>query len=224
EISNVVFEAPFLLQPSETKTLDLTLRRDGSAWAFRMHSSSGTVTHVTGRIAYSHAALPGLVDTEAAVLRCQEREAILDGFLPQDFMDLGPGWGNVRRIHYGSGKALLHLELPAAYVAELEQFRLHPALLDMATGGAQALIPGFERNSDFYVPFSYGRLCLWHSLPGKLFSLVRLKDGSGQGVALFDVTLCDEQGDVVATVTDFMMRRVADRTQLGNQPSVRAST
>ena len=74
------------------------------------------------------------------------------------------------------------------------------------------------------MPFSYGRLCLWHSLPGKLFSLVRLKDGSRQGVALFDVTLCDEQGDVVATVTDFMMRRVADRTQLGNQPSVRAST
>ena len=224
EISNVVFEAPFLLQPSETKTLDLTLRRDGSAWAFRMHSGGGAVTHVTGRIAYSHAAQPGLVDTGAAALRCQEREITLDGFLPQDFMDFGPRWGNVRRLHYGSGEALLCLELPAAYVAELEQFRLHPALLDMATGGAQALIPGFDRNSDFYVPFSYGRLCLWRSLPARLFSLIQLKDGSGQGVALFDVTLYDEQGEVVATVTDFMMRRVADRTQLGNQPSVSAST
>ena len=223
EISNVVFEAPFLLQPSETRTLDLTLRRDGSAWAFRMHSG-GAVTHVTGRIAYSHVAPPGRVDAGAATRRCQEREVILDGFLPQDFMDFGPRWGNVRRIHYGSGEALLCLELPAAYVAELEQFRLHPALLDMATGGAQALLPGFDHSSDFYVPFSYGCLCLWRSLPARLFSLVRLKDGSGQGVALFDVTLCDEQGEVVATVTDFMMRRVADRTQLGNQPSVRPST
>ena len=223
EISNVVFEAPFLLQPSETRTLDLTLRRDGSAWAFRMHSG-GAMTHVTGRIAYSHVAPPGRVDAGAATCRCQEREVILDGFLPQDFMDFGPRWGNVRRIHYGSGEALLCLELPAAYVAELEQFRLHPALLDMATGGAQALLPGFDHSSDFYVPFSYGCLCLWRSLPARLFSLVRLKDGSGQGVALFDVTLCDEQGEVVATVTDFMMRRVADRTQLGNQPSVRPST
>ena len=175
EISNVVFEAPFLLQPSETRTLDLTLRRDGSAWAFRMHSG-GAVTHVTGRIAYSHVA-PRPRRCWGSDRRCQEREVILDGFLPQDFMDFGPRWGNVRRIHYGGGEALLCLELPAAYVAELEQFRLHPALLDMATGGAQALLPGFDRSSDFYVPFSYGCLCLWRSLPARLFSLVRLKDG-----------------------------------------------
>lgn len=224
DISNVVFEAPFLVPPSETRTLDVTLRRDGAAWAFRIDSGGGAVTHVTGRIAYSQAARPARLDIEAARRRCQEREVVLDGFLPQDFMEFGPRWGNVQRIHYGTGEALLSLALPEAYVAELEQFRLHPALLDMATGGAQALLPGFDSTGDFYVPFSYGRLCLWRGLPATLFSLVRLKDGSGQGLALFDVTLCDAQGEVVALMTDFMMRRVADRAQLGQQPAVDATT
>ena len=56
-------------------------------------------------------------------------------------MDFGRRWGNLRQIRFGRGEALLTLELPLEYAADLEMFSLHPALLDMATGGVQALFP-----------------------------------------------------------------------------------
>ena len=125
-------------------------------------------------------------------------------------MDFGPRWGNVRQIRFRRTEALLSLELPAAFSSDLDTFALHPALLDMATGGAQPLLPGFDSSRDFYVPFSYGRLVLWKALPPRLYSHVRLQDAKTQGLAVFNITLADEAGTVVAEVSDFIMKHVAD--------------
>jgi hypothetical protein len=45
----------------------------------------------------------------------------------------------------------------------------------MATGTAQALLPGFDERTDFYVPLSYGELHAWAPLTASLRSHVRLK-------------------------------------------------
>ena len=55
-------------------------------------------------------------------------------------MDFGPRWSNVKRIDLGQGEALLSLELPEAFASDLDTYRLHPALMDMATGAAQAIV------------------------------------------------------------------------------------
>ena len=115
----------------------LTLQPADSWWDFRIESSSGGVTHVTGRVAPSLAQRPNRIDITATIARCNLRTEVLDGFLKQSFMDFGRRWGNLRQIRFGRGEALLTLELPLEYAADLESFPLHPALLDMATGGAQ---------------------------------------------------------------------------------------
>jgi acyl carrier protein len=140
----------------------------------------------------------------------------VNGHLRQPFMNFGPRWGNVTSIRYGREEALISLALPAEFESDLEQWPLHPALLDMATGGAQHLIPGFDPVRDFYVPFSYGRLRLWQALPARLLSHVRLK-----GPAAFDVTLMDADGNVLCEISDFVMRPF-DRHNLG-QPDGGAS-
>jgi thioesterase domain-containing protein/acyl carrier protein len=78
----------------------------------------------------------------------------------------------------------------------------------MATGGAQPLIHGFDQASDFYVPFSYGRLVLRKGFTRKLYSHVKLRDTKAQGLAVFDVTIADENGDVAAEISDFIMKRI----------------
>jgi thioesterase domain-containing protein/acyl carrier protein len=152
---------------------------------------------------------------------CNVRTETLDGYLRQCFMNFGPRWGNVRQIRFGRDEAVLTLDLPTAFVSDLDSFPLHPALLDMATGGAQPLLPGFESSRDFYVPFSYGRLVLCKALPPRLYSHVRLRDTKAQGVAVFDVTLADEAGTVVAEVSDFIMKRVSN---LGVEPVCNGSS
>jgi amino acid adenylation domain-containing protein len=209
EISGVVFQVPFAVANGETRELTLTLRPAGDKWDFDITSHCGSVTHVTGHLARATTTAPKRIDIAALSASCNTRSDVLNGYLPQSFMDFGPRWGNVRRIDFGRDAALLTLELPLAFASDLDPFLLHPALLDMATGGAQPLLPGFDSSKDFYVPFSYGRLVLWKGLSRRLYSHVRLRDAKGQGLAVFDVTLADEDGTVLAEVSDFIMKRVS---------------
>jgi NADPH:quinone reductase-like Zn-dependent oxidoreductase/thioesterase domain-containing protein/acyl carrier protein len=210
EISRVVFQVPFAVAQGETKELTLALRPADSGWDFSITSHGGGVTHVTGHVARAEAAAPRQIDITALAASCNIRRERLDGHLRQSFMDFGPRWANVRQIDFGRDEALLTLELPAAFVSELDVFQLHPALLDMATGGAQPLLPDFDASRDFYVPFSYGRLGLCKGLCQRLYSHIRLRNAKTPGLAVFDVTIADENGTVLIEVSDFIMKRVSN--------------
>jgi acyl carrier protein len=131
----------------------------------------------------------------------------MNGRLIQNFMDFGPRWSNVQAIHLGQGEALIDLALPAGFGSDLPTYGLHPALLDMATGAAQKLIPGFAGDDDFYVPFSYGRVLVTRPLPPTFSSHVRLRVAEGKSV-VFDVTLLDEEGNELVSIERYIMRRV----------------
>ena len=210
EISSVIFEVPFVVAEGETKDLALTLEREGPGWAFAIRSGSDGVAHVSGRIAAMRSEPPRPIDLTALAAACDAGTDAPNGFLKQSFMDFGRRWANVRQVRWGRGQALLTLELPPEFAADLGPFRLHPALLDMATGGAQPLIPGFDASRTFYIPFSYGRLASWNALPRKLHSWVRLRETGGRGLAVFDVTLCDEAGSVAAEASEFVMKLLPD--------------
>jgi acyl carrier protein len=139
--------------------------------------------------------------------RCRERGEVMNGRLVQNFMDFGPRWSNVQAIHLGQGEALIDLALPAAFGSDLPTYGLHPALLDMATGAAQKLIPGFAGADDVYVPFSYGRVLVTRPLPPTFSSHVRLRIAEGKS-AVFDVTLLDEEGNELVSIERYIMRRV----------------
>ncbi len=93
--------------------------------------------------------------------------------------------------------------------ADLAHFKLHPAMLDLATGGAQAIVPGFDPNGTFYVPLAYGRVLIRRPMPARVFSHVRLRDATSKDSVAFDATLVDERGEEIASIENFMMRRVS---------------
>lgn len=215
EISRVFFETPFMVRSGETKDLEIALRRDGARWEFQIQSEGGEKTHVIGHIQAASSPLAAALDIQAVSRRCGAHEEKFDGQLNQSFMDFGPRWGNVRWIRYGRDEALISLALPPVFLSDLDCFALHPAMLDMATGGAQRLIPGADK--DFYIPFSYGRLVVHKSFTEKAYSHVRRRAGDADGVATFDVTICDDRGAPIAEIADFTMKRVDDRRALGGE-------
>jgi acyl transferase domain-containing protein/thioesterase domain-containing protein len=218
ELSDVLFLAPFPVKSSTPRELRLTFHRKESGADFKLESVPSMELHSTGKVR----SLPAepLPTHAISILRgrCRRRTEVLDGFLNQTFMDFGPRWANLRRIDYGESEALVSLEIPESFASELDVFRCHPALLDMATGGAQSLIPGFDKEKDFYIPFSYGRFRMYRPLPAKLLSHVRYHSGGGHDVAIFDVTLLDESGNEIASVADFMMARFKKDRPLTAQP------
>ncbi len=212
EIANLLFQAPVVVHGATAADLDLTLTPADMGYDATWHA--GESVYASGQLSYLDAAPDARLDLTAVRARCTARVEEPRGFLAQPFMDFGPRWANLSRVAYGAGEALLELALPAAYADDIRQFQLHPALLDMATGGAQALIPAFDQAHDFYVPFSYGRVRMYAGLPPRVVSHVRLAPGTGHDSAVFDVTIADESGTVLVDITGFCMRRVATRLAL----------
>lgn len=206
EIRDLVFLAPFALGPDETRSINIKLFREDDD-NLVIYGDSEEQPFVTARAAYVDAR-PGPRQSISAIRdRCRALGEVANGGLVQNFMDFGPRWSNIRAIHLGDGEALIDLALPAAFESDVATYGLHPAMLDMATGAAQKLIPGFAGDDDFYVPFSYGRVLVTRPVPAKFFSHVRLRTAENKS-AVFDVTLLDEEGNELVSIERFIMRRV----------------
>jgi len=206
ELRDVFFMGPFGVLPGAERTLHVRIERGGEG-AFKVYGDTEKEEFVVGKARHVSAPAAARLDLDAIRLRCTTRGLVSDGQLVQHFMDFGPRWGCVARIDLGRGEALVSLELPAGFAADLEHYPLHPAMLDLATGGAQAIVPGFDPNGTFYVPLAYGRVLIRKPMTRRVFSHVRLRDGAGKDSVAFDATLVDEHGEEIATIENFMMRK-----------------
>ncbi|MCB4379563.1 hypothetical protein FZX02_03630, partial [Synechococcus sp. MU1644] len=212
-LSNLTFLAPFVVAKDATHRLSLhavTVGPGRVEMTIRDGSNLDTPPLVVCDAAIFESATPAPLALNDIAARCQvETWVSPDGFLDQDFMAFGPRWANMSRVSIGADEALVELRLPDAFADDLVAHGLHPALLDMATGGAQRLIPGVDLNTEFYVPLSYDSVRIYGEMPARVFSHVRCLPGSGDGLAYFNVTLADASGKICAEVTRYTMKLLA---------------
>ncbi|HYW51837.1 MAG TPA: SDR family NAD(P)-dependent oxidoreductase [Gemmatimonadaceae bacterium] len=176
---------------------------DGSVWE----------EHVVGRAYCSAAAAPAPIDLATVTARCPQDLGVPAA---DPHLAFGPRWHNIRGVRLGADVALITMTLPDAFRDELGLFQLHPALMDMATAGAQRLIPAYDAARDFFVPLSYGRLTVHAALPAEIRSVVTLRDGGAAepDLAAFDVVITDANGTVLVDIEEFLMTRVRDQAQM----------
>ncbi len=206
-ISDLQFQAPFVVRAGETRVLEVVLDRDGDGWDLQI-KGPGTL-HAMGRVADTDP--PSLADADLAAIaaRCtKHRETYTSA--ADEHLDFGPRWNNRKHVDFGDGEALISLELPEAFGDDTADYALHPALMDFATAGAQALVAGYAPDTHFYVPMSYGKLTALAPLPRTVKSHVRLKESSEE-LAVYDVTVYDAAGRALVDIQEFVMRRVEDR-------------
>ncbi len=184
-------------------------------------SRTGRVRHAEGRVRVLDMGGAPRVDLASIRQRCVVHSAAGEGDALRSIQDehlrFGPRWQVLRSLAIGEREALARLELASPFAGDIAAgFDLHPALLDIATGYAMELIPGYEASAGLWAPLSYGRLRIAAPLPASIWSWVRLK-GAGQnesGIAAFDVTIVDDQGRILADVERFTVRRLGPAATL----------
>ena len=74
----------------------------------------------------------------------------------------------------------------------------------------------YEHCDDLFLPISYRRMRVYHPIPARLFSHIRARQGSPlrSEVETFDLTLFDEENQVLAEIEGFATRRIADPSQV----------
>ncbi|MGC2491227.1 SDR family NAD(P)-dependent oxidoreductase [Candidatus Binatus sp.] len=124
----------------------------------------------------------------------------------------GPRWRNLKTVWIGRDEALSLLKLPTEFESEVDTYRLHPALLDMASGSAMLLIQGNEKTGYLYVPMSYGSVSISGLLPATCYAYVRSKTGVSieSSIATFDVSILDMEGNTIVEIRDFSVRQIRD--------------
>lgn len=117
---------------------------------------------------------------------------------------LGEHFDCMKRILQKDGDYLIELKLKEEFKDETDGFLLHPALLDSAVNGMIRDI-----GNDFYLPFGYGEIRFFHSLPGHFYSYMKQhKENRANGEILtFDILLFDEQKKILAKIQNYTIKK-----------------
>ncbi|MDF3382631.1 MULTISPECIES: type I polyketide synthase [unclassified Sulfitobacter] len=217
-LQDLYFLRPLPLADGARRKIKITLTPEGKGFAAELHSACvvngkpAWQLHVQARLSPADGSAEPL-DLAAIAARCEDvAEAAPGRHLPavqEAHLKFGPRWHVLQCTSLGQGEGIATLHLPEAAQADLtDGYLMHPGLMDIATGWAMALIPGYAARH-LWVPLSYGEITLHAPLPAEVRSHVRLAEGTGaEGLARFDVTITDPQGTVLVKVRDFAMKRL----------------
>ena len=229
QINDVFFMAPMSVKDDEQREVRFVLQTNGDAFKFQVSSRSSLdkgakpnwQEHAIGQVGRAPERLPKQYDIEALIRRCHVKEAIVTE--QERDPDLGPRWQNIQKVYIGRGEILVLFELDEVFAADLEQFKLHPSLLDRAVGTGMSY---FENIEGLYLPLSYKRLTMRQPLTSRIYALIRYNedDNSKKETVTFDVTIMDAEGNELVEVDEFSEKRINDlteriRARAGESPS-----
>ena len=212
EFTDVYFHAPLVCTTGSCQVKTSVIAENGS-FRFEIRSdsrppSTGPTTqiHVSGKVTLRASPTPSGEALDAVIQRCRQRvEPTADQRLAVAEAGFGPRWDSLRCVHIGHGELLAELELPADCSSDIRDFRFHPALLDVATGFARLYL----HPKVTYLPLAYEQLQVFRPFPEKLYSHVRLEDlaAAAEETLSYDVILLDSQGQVLAKVEGFTLKK-----------------
>jgi amino acid adenylation domain-containing protein len=222
ELNNVFFLSPIIVNDEEEKDIRTILKKENNGYTFSITSRAKPgedkwIEHAKGEARVIPKEEPGKYHIPGIEAELQGDEVI---YHPEDWtgilsknkhsskggMVFGPRWNSLRRVKAGEKQALAYLELPDAFTHELDFFKLHPALLDMATISPRLL----QHHESVYMPYSYKKIKIKNALAGNVFCHARSdKDNPSQQELLsYDVTLMDEQGMELVEIEGYALRRM----------------
>ncbi len=191
ELSEVYFLHPLVFERDEAREVRVILREG----AFHVVSSVGPdrwAEHARGEVKPAPIGGPARQAPGGGI----ERVAV-----PGDAVKFGPRWRNLRTLAFGPDHGVAELALAPEFAGDVEDFALHPALLDLATGFIT-----LRHSLPDSLPFSYRRVVMHAPLTPRLRSTVRVIERTAMSLEV-DATLADEGGAPLVTIEGYRLRR-----------------
>jgi len=199
QLNNIQFVSPCFVTDAEQSLAYVRLQPTGTAqqFDFEIELANQTACNVFGSVQdLKNFSVAAHHDVEAWHRECIHSENHGSEGVERP-PTLGPRWHCLRSANFNieRSKAIAHIILDDAFLADLSQHPLHPALLDVATGFAC---------SGSYLPFGMRSLVMTRALPARFYSLVTL--GKLGNDPLLDITLVDEQGQELMRIEGYLLR------------------
>lgn len=224
EIADLTFLTP-LRTPDDSQIsvkVDVTAQNDGHA--MEVHSSldgEDYTLHAEARLRRLVNEVPK-IDIAAIRSRLGPTEHAADGQTVQTVQTMhlafGPRWQVLHSQAFGRSEGLAELRLPFLD----EGYRLHPGMMDLATGFGLPLIASYSPNQ-FWVPLTFGKIRVFGRLPEHAVSWIRLAEGTSADSedASFDVSIADMDGNVLVDIEGFTVHRLTQGIDFAKSSAAR---
>ncbi len=218
ELKDVYFLSALPVRDDETKEVRAVIEKNGDGFEFRVVSKALSADgetwqeYVIGKARLVEQEPPKRHDLKALIERCNRKKVIINDDNPiVAYEDLGPRWQSLKRVYVGDNELVAILELPEAFSADVETFKLHPALLDRANFTAKVFLAA----EGLHLPLGYKGLSIKRPLPSKVYAYARYKPTNDPllETITFDVILMDEDGVELVVVDEFSQKRVREVTE-----------
>jgi NAD(P)-dependent dehydrogenase (short-subunit alcohol dehydrogenase family) len=215
EIKNL---KPIILAEGDRRTIQTTLVVGADRTAtFSVHSREGAspfIAHVTAKLAIESvddATVPNgreLIDAVRARSATHIDGRTFYAALERKGNQWGPCFQGTQEIWVGDGEAVGRVQVPLGLLAEIGQFRFHPAVSDSCGHALVATVPmesGEGATAGAFVGGGVGKL-RFHSSPATttLWTHARLRPGASasERVVIGDVMVYDDTGALVSETLD----------------------
>ena len=145
-------------------------------------------------------------------------------------IEYGPGHQGIERVQVGEGQVLAKLILPSSVSATLNQFVLHPSMMDSALQAATGFMSCFDctaGKSSFKpaLPFALDEIEILRRCTTAMWALIRHSacSNAGDKVQKLDIDLCDDRGAICVRMKGFSSRVLEGEIQTASVPSTVSS-
>jgi thioesterase domain-containing protein/acyl carrier protein len=213
EIADLTFISPLRAPDDTAIAVRVTLDSAPDGYRVRVESSEGEEGYelnAEASLRLLKASEAPRIDVAKIARRCGPAETAPElSVLPTpqaQHLQLGPRWQVMRKRRFGENEGMAELRL----TTRDEGYRLHPGVMDIATGFGLPLVDGYEPEQ-FWVPLSYGRVRVHGPIQGETVSWIRsAPENSAAGkTARFDITVAAPDGRVLVEIEGFTMHRMS---------------
>jgi acyl transferase domain-containing protein len=211
-IRGLVFRAPLVLEAERARHIRVVINKNSSRASVYSRSAERPgrtwVLHAVARIApCQSSARIGRIDVDALRKRCTDavNVAALYEKLAMTGLRYGPAFRGLRALACCADEALGDIRLP--HDAEVQGYRMHPALLDAALHAVAAVTPA--AGCEAWIPFEIGQLIVYQTERREALVHAQLVSGRAAKTPVVDVTIVDANGMPIAVITALTLGRVS---------------
>ncbi|MBP0011794.1 MAG: SDR family NAD(P)-dependent oxidoreductase [Roseofilum sp. SBFL] len=204
-LNNVYFPTPLAIEDGQKREVQTILQPNSQGYKFQILATGGMpIEGAIGNL--FEAKMPTeLLDLQSLREHLNGETVKISGtnYDPlKGLIRFGDRWKNLVEFEWTESAGLATLELSERFASDLDSYRLHPALLDIAVH----FLLGQLKDDSFYLPFSYKQLIYGGRLSRKIYSYAQLRDRTADSFK-FDITIFDESGRVLIAIEEYILRK-----------------
>ncbi|MDK1314045.1 SDR family NAD(P)-dependent oxidoreductase [Pseudoalteromonas ardens] len=141
-------------------------------------------------------------------------------------VQFGRRWHSIQQVGMSEQGAVCEFALADDLSSDCNEYRLHPALLDLATGIVNIHWLKALQNDpqQQYLPAGYQNIQVYGDLPSHIYSVNRLNATSTEQLLSLDIDIYDAEGSLLVQVAGFRLARIeAQRFTESASDTVQAS-